>query len=240
MKRIAAVALALACALALGLVGCAKGGTGSAASGADQTGTTYGDWTVNTLVTPQVADDDAKLFADTLADIDPDSYEPIAVLAHRDVDDEGAHFAYLCKATPPSEGALTDWVVLDLIVDESGASDVFSVATIDVSDIWVSTDEQPAGPEAWAALIPQGTELLPTEAAESWDEAIQSYVGLDLAPIAVLAVNQDGITYQVLCAGAPVVPDPPTNLYVVTLGSDSTGASVFTDVELFNINGYTS
>lgn len=238
MKKLAALAVAGALVIAFGIAGCSSsGGSGGQGAGAEQTGVVVGGWTANTQAASGVSSREAKLFDEATADLDGVAYEPIAVLAEQVV--RGTNYAFLCKATPTTPDAQTGWAIVVVWEHLATGSEVVSVADIDVSDIWVSTGEStPWATGDWRISDSSVSELLPAEAAEAFDKGLQSYEGVDLKPVATLASQVvAGTNYQVLCSG-DVPTSSDTELYLVTVYADLEGGAEFTDVELFNLEGY--
>ena len=240
MKKLAALAVAGALALSLGIAGCSSSGeSGEQNVGADQVGVVVGGWTANTQAVPAVSKREAKMFSETTGMPDGVEYEPIAVLGEQVV--QGTNYAFLCKATPTTPDAKTGWAIVTIWEHLASGSEVISTADIDVSDIWVATGESAPGQlGAWNISDPGVSELLPAEAAEAFEKGLQSYEGVELHPIATLASQVvAGTNYQVLCAGKPATSGSDTDLYLVTVYADLEGGAEFTDVEIFNLTGYT-
>ena len=88
----------------------------------------------------------------------------------------------------------------------------------------------------WKVYNDENTEYkLPDNAKGAFDKALQSYVGMNFKPVALLGTQVvAGTNYQILCIGSPVVPDPVENLYVVQIYEDLSGNSSITNVAEFD------
>ena len=91
-------------------------------------------------------------------------------------------------------------------------------------------------PGGWS-VFEDGTEYkLPDEVKEAFDKAMEEYDGMNLTPIALLGSQVvAGRNYQILCSGAPVVPDPQPGLYVAVIYLDLQENAAITNVVDFDL-----
>lgn len=164
-------------------------------------------------------------------------YTPVDVLAKQSV--AGWKYAFLCikKAVVPN--AVPAWCVITIYDGVDGTSAVNGVVDIDITNIKTkansSASENTSG--GWIADENDTALNISTNA----DSAIGNYVGLTLKPTAVLASQTvAGTNYKVLAYGAPVVPNPAYDLYVVTIYDAIGGEAEITSVEVFDLISYLS
>lgn len=83
-------------------------------------------------------------------------------------------------------------------------------------------------------------DILPEEAAQAFEKAVDGMVGSDLVPVALLATQVvSGTNYMVLCTSTPVVPDAETSLCVAVVYEDLEGNAELRSIKDFDALAYT-
>lgn len=247
MKKMATMLMTGALALSVALMGC--GGTKT--DTADTTEATDveqspeegaevldGGWGVVSEASTQLSEDEQAVFDQALEGMTGVSYTPVRVLATQVV--AGTNYAFLCTGETVTAEPQTGWYVVVVYQNLEGASELTSIAEIDVADVKRASESDDADVVGgWAVAEAADVELLPAEAQTAFQIARESYVGVDLHPLATLASQVvAGTNYLILCEGEAVVPDAKPQLYVAEVYADLDGNAELTSVELFDLLAY--
>lgn len=87
-------------------------------------------------------------------------------------------------------------------------------------------------------IIPHGAAELPEDAQTAFNKAVEQLDGADYTPVALLGTQiVAGTNYCILCAIAPVVPNPETHYALVYIYADLEGGAAITNVADLDIPG---
>ena len=243
MKKL--VTLTMAAALAASLVAC--GGTQTSTEtkvdeATEQASQTLGGgWQMSeegasSLLTPE----EAEIFQKAMGEIDGVSYEPVCVVGQQVV--AGMNYAYLCKATPTTADAQTEWSIVVIYAALDGSATFTSASPLDLADVHVvSEDPMKEAVGAWEAPVPANSATLPTEVADAFAE-LDATGTYELVPQAVLGSQVvAGTNYQVLCIGREKASENTRNYaYDVTVYVNLDGKAEVSSVQMIDLISYVS
>jgi len=90
--------------------------------------------------------------------------------------------------------------------------------------------EAAAEPGGWQNITHEAAEL-PTDAQAVFDKAVESLVGAEYTPVALLSTRADaGMHYCILCQIMPEVPDAATSWVLMYIHADPEGNTEITNL----------
>ena len=232
------VPMVLSGALAIALVAC--GGNSAQNQTQESTPTeatqVVGGWTVETGAVQSTLTEKAQsIFESAIAEQVGVTYTPVAVLGTQVV--AGTNYAFLCQGTTATADPQTGWYIVEVYNDLEGKSSVLAINELDPTAIKVAgssdTGDVMGG---WEILEAAGTEAKTDEASKALAAASETFVGVDLKPIAHLASQLvSGNNYLFLCSGTTTSPTSGTELYAVEVYQPLEGDASITNTQLVDL-----
>lgn len=232
MKRIILVAI---CALlTFCLLSCAAREQAAPSEEAAET-PVLGRWTINTETAPHISGADKALYEKAYDKNEGiDILTPIAEVATQVV--AGTNHCYLCCCYDDGDGA--GWYFLTIFEDLQGDAETISLTELDIMDVKTIDNPEAAVVGDWEINNSEGT-VLPGEAQEAFNKAMDGFVGVGYSPIALLATQPvSGTNYRILCSGTTVTAEPVTSVYLLDIYADLNGNAEITDIKTVDIVKY--
>ena len=194
-----------------------------------------GGWSINNeTVSPVYTQESYEIFEKALAEYNGTEMEPVALLATQLV--SGRNYSFLCK----SKIGDPKWYITVVYADLQGNAKITSSNEIDINNIRY-IDAQPDGNivGGWKMMPLSNAITLKEDVWRAFFKASENYVGVNLAPLALLASQVvSGTNYLILCSGTTVTADPVEAMYVVKLYVDTKGEAKIDSVEMFDLLSY--
>ncbi len=221
MKKL--LALLMAAVILAGAAGCIKINITPASDDEEvqvETDEILGGWT--RADSPVITDETRELLKKALEDLVGAEYTPVAYLGYQIV--AGTNHRILCRISPVVPDAKETYAVVTIYEDLSGSAWI-----TDVKDFEVETNlQEETLPGGW--FEPETPEI--TEDAKTvFDQAMETLVGVDYVPVALLEQQVvAGMNYCYLCEATVVYPGAETTYALVYIYEDPEGNVSIQDI----------
>lgn len=209
----------------------------SAESAQAQTPATAG-WLTSTQAPSLVSDESRTVFESATQDWTGSTLNPIAEVATQVV--AGTNHMYLCTSTPAESNAEPTWTMIVVYEDLNEDARITSVEELNLNDPATLNDQEDAPQNlagGWSVAEPSSNPLT-GDVEAAFAKAAESYVTVDLAPIALLGTQEGtGTGYLVLCAGTTTNGTGP-QLYLAQVATTANNEAQMSSVELLNLLSY--
>lgn len=199
--------------------------------------TIVGGWTINEEVPKaSVTDEAKKAFDKAIEGYVGMDLETVALVGTQLV--SGTNYHILCKGKPVTANPAPEWDFAVVYQDLNGNASITNVVKLDTNDIkTVEKSDTGKLAGAWEIQSPSGTDTLPSDAAEKFAKAAESYTDVKLSPYVLLATQVvAGQNYMILCEGT--TSDGEKNVYAATMYVDTEGKAEIIEAKMLDMSVY--
>ena len=201
--------------------------------------TVDGGWALFDKYNVVLNEKEKEVFEKATADMLSVSYEPIRIIATQVVN--GTNYAYLVAQSKVTANPVKEFYIVKIYEDLDGNVDFKAINKLDPNAA-ITAEEMQTGAGAWSVADPDNSGIMLDEKAQaSFSKAAETYVGVNLQPIQLLATQVvAGMNYIALCKGQSVTEKPVNAIYVVEWYANPEGGSEITSVKMLDLAYYTA
>ena len=201
-------------------------------------GEKLGGWQQCDGFSQQLSEEDTARFEKAIEGLVGVGYTPIQVIATQLVN--GTNYAYLAQGTTITANPKKSFYIVKITEDKDGKVDLASAMEIEPDYILTASEDNQTQLGGYKATSTGKAGMFSDEDAQaSFDKAMESYTGMKLNPIVLIAKQVvNGTNYIGLARGETVTQNPETKIYVVQWHADLDGSAKIDDVSLLYMAYY--